>query len=77
MNKKIDQEATEANLKINEILEDSELHEGRKNQNNDPNVTNGKLQKAFYHKDENPESDFPPTYIYNNTPAIKITGDDD
>ncbi len=77
MNKRIDQDATEANIRMNEILEDTQLHEGTKSQINDANVTNRKIQETFYRNDEHPEQDFPPTYIYNNTPAIRITGDDD
>ena len=36
---------------------------------------NIKLQEAF--DGEGKENNLPPTYINNNTPAIKITGDED
>lgn len=39
------------------------------------NEANIKLQEAFY--GENHQDGNAPTYIYNNTPAIKITGNDD
>ncbi|MFS0599339.1 hypothetical protein AB1L16_21805 [Peribacillus frigoritolerans] len=38
--------------------------------------TNIKIQDAFYGNNED-KQDLPPTYINNDTPAIKFNGDED
>ncbi|MGJ7922343.1 hypothetical protein [Neobacillus sp. LXY-4] len=68
-----DQEANEANIELNKILEDSDLHTST---NGLPKsvAANLKLQEAMNGDKQEP---FAPTYLYNNTPAIKINKETD
>jgi hypothetical protein len=63
----------EANIEMNKILEDSEVREV---QNGKMSVSeaNMKINDEFY---SNKQSGIAPTYINNETAAIRISGDDD
>ncbi len=69
-----------ANLKINQYLEDmpsqNTLASEKVSKTEDANL---KINNQFYkdHDREVHPNDLPPTYIYNNTPAIQINNDDD
>ncbi|WP_338449003.1 hypothetical protein R4Z09_22735 [Niallia oryzisoli] len=71
-----DQEANEANIKINQELDDNSYrpHRTGKEGENSTTEANMKIQEAFYNE-ENSDGIIP-TYLNNNTPAIKITGND-
>ncbi|MCA1031760.1 hypothetical protein LCL95_12065 [Bacillus timonensis] len=70
-----DQQVVKANQKINEYLEDSQTKEVTSKQRfSEAEVANIKINDQFY--DESHQINQYPTYINNNTPAIKITGDD-
>jgi tyrosyl-tRNA synthetase len=69
-------ETNEANIKLNQELVDNEVtssFEGRP----EAERANNALQEAFYHEKDDDINDLPPTYINNNTPAIKINEDAD
>ncbi|MBD8069163.1 hypothetical protein [Bacillus sp. PS06] len=61
------EQTNEANIKLNQTLEDSAVHTNATSIES----TNEKLNHAFYEGDDRAE-DIAPTYMYNNTPAIKI-----
>ncbi|PLT31146.1 hypothetical protein [Peribacillus deserti] len=69
------EETVLANIKLNAKLEDNRVRASKEGMP-EAESTNIKIQDAFYGNDED-KQDFPPTYIYNNTPAIKVTGDED
>ncbi|WP_174730136.1 hypothetical protein [Mesobacillus harenae] len=73
MNKQ-DKNTVEANNKINATLEDSNIHE-RQDSHDNSEKANKKIQQEFY-ADENANENAP-TYMYNNTPAIKIIKNQD
>jgi hypothetical protein len=67
-------EADEANIKLNNELDnDSRPYRSKSGKTNSITETNLKIQNAFYH-DSNDE-DVIPTYVTNETAAIKITED--
>ncbi|RFU64899.1 hypothetical protein [Peribacillus glennii] len=74
-NKRFSEEATQANLEINSKLEDNKVRASKEGLT-EAQSANERLQEAFYGNDED-KNDFPPTYIYNNTPSIKVTEDDE
>jgi hypothetical protein len=63
----------EANIEMNKILEDSEV---REIQNGKMSVSeaNMKINDEFY---SNKQSGIAPTYINNETAAVRISGNDD
>ncbi len=70
----IDNEATAVNLKLSEKMNDNNhiphgLGEGEESSATKANL---KIKEAFYN--ENDLGDSPPTYVTNETAAIKITG---
>ncbi|WP_394235348.1 hypothetical protein [Niallia oryzisoli] len=71
-----DQEANEANIKLNQELDDNSKRPHRSGNAEVSSTTeaNLKIQDAFYNE-ENSDGIIP-TYLNNNTPAIKITGKD-
>lgn len=69
------EETVKVNIELNKKLEDNKVMAST-NGLTEAESANIKLQEAFYGKDED-HNPFPPTYIYNNTPAIKVTGDED
>lgn len=71
MDKKIG--TNEANIKLNERLEDSEVHVNR-NTKMSTEEANMALQDEFYN---NKQSGIAPTYINNETAAIRISGNDE
>jgi hypothetical protein len=68
-----DMGTNEANIKLNEKFNDHISIPHSLDLNN-VNEYNMKIQEAFY---ENDNQNNAPTYLYNNTPAIKITGDEE
>ncbi|MBY6052317.1 hypothetical protein LIS77_21665 [Cytobacillus firmus] len=64
----------ETNIRLNEKLEDLTVHSqiSSKTETEDANL---KLQEAMNNRNE--KQNMAPTYLYNNTPAIKISGDDE
>lgn len=66
--------AAETNLKLNEKLEDQNVH-SRMSSETETEDANLKLQEAMNNREQH--QNMSPTYLYNNTPAIKITGDDE
>ena len=69
-----DNEATAANIKLSEKMKDNThiphgLSEGEESSVIEANL---KIQEAFYN--ENDQDDVPPTYVTNETAAIKVTG---
>lgn len=70
----MDEKAAETNIKLNEKLEDQNVHSkmSAKTETEDANL---KLQEAMNNREE--YQNMAPTYLYNETPAIKITGDDE
>ncbi|RFU60285.1 hypothetical protein [Bacillus sp. V59.32b] len=69
------EESVKVNIELNKKLEDIKVRASTDGLS-EAESANIKLQEAFYGNDEDPHT-FPPTYIYNNTPAIKVTGDED
>lgn len=71
-----DQEANEANMKLNQELDDNSKrpHSAGEGEESSTTEANLKIQEAFYNE-ENSDGIIP-TYINNNTSAIKITGND-
>ena len=69
-----DNEATAANMKLSEIMKDDAHipHGVGEGQENSVTKANLKIQEAFYN--ENDQDDVPPTYVTNETAAIKVTG---
>ena len=69
-----DMEAAEANLELNEKMNDSGQISHGKGEEGASSTTevNLEIQEAFYGK--NKHDGAVPTYINNNTAAIKITG---
>ncbi|MFC4320794.1 hypothetical protein [Litchfieldia salsa] len=63
-----DTATNEANIKLNKELEDTTVH----TLSNDVEQTNRKLNEEFYDGSEKAAENMAPTYLYNNTPAIKI-----
>lgn len=72
---RLNQETNEANIELNKKLEDSELHTST---NGLPESVgaNLKLQEAMNADGQN-TGDTSNTYMYNNTPAIKINKEKD
>ncbi|WP_147535261.1 hypothetical protein [Bacillus marasmi] len=70
MNKNV-QSTNEANDKINQILEDSQTPPLAEEGLSTEAMTNIKLNTAMNDNHIN-DSEQAPTYLYNNTPAIKI-----
>lgn len=70
----MDEKAAETNIKLNEKLEDQKVHSkmSAKTETEDANL---KLQEAMNNREKH--QNMAPTYLYNETPAIKITGDDE
>ncbi|MBE4907992.1 hypothetical protein IMZ08_08000 [Bacillus luteolus] len=69
-----------ANLKINQYLDDMPSQSTLASENvSKTEEANLKINNQFYkdHDREVHPNDLPPTYIYNNTPAIQINNDDD
>ena len=71
-----DNEAIAANMKLSEKMKDNThiphgLSEGEESSVTEANL---KIQEAFYN--ENDQDSVPPTYMTNETAAIKITGND-
>ncbi|URT70374.1 hypothetical protein [Cytobacillus firmus] len=64
----------ETNIRLNEKLEDLTVH-SQINSKTETEDANLKLQEAMNHRNE--KQNMAPTYLYNNTPAIKISGDDE
>lgn len=64
---------SETNIKLNKQFSDQPLTTSKKSLS--AAEANEKLQDEFYGVDTN--KNIATTYLYNNTPAIKITGDDD
>ncbi|QOR65546.1 hypothetical protein IM538_17290 [Cytobacillus suaedae] len=66
-----------ANLKINQYLED--MPRPSQDTFSKTEEANLKINNQFYkdHDREVHPNDLPPTYIYNNTPAIQINNDND
>ncbi|MDM5228558.1 hypothetical protein QUF73_20770 [Cytobacillus sp. NJ13] len=70
----MDDKTAETNIKLNEKLEDQTVH-SQMNSKTETEDANLKLQEAMNNRDE--KQNMAPTYLYNNTPAIKISGDDE
>ncbi|WP_370223469.1 hypothetical protein [Cytobacillus sp.] len=70
----MDNKTAETNIKLNEKLEDQTIH-SQMNSKTETEDVNLKLQEAMNNRDE--EQNMAPAYLYNNTPAIKISGDDE
>ncbi|MBX9974253.1 hypothetical protein LIT38_23620 [Bacillus sp. CMF12] len=70
----MDDKTAETNIKLNEKLEDQTVH-SQINSKTETEDANLKLQEAMNNRDE--KQNMAPTYLYNNTPAIKISGDDE
>ncbi|WP_026583938.1 hypothetical protein [Bacillus sp. J33] len=70
----MDDKAAETNVKLNEKLEDQNVH-SRMSSKTETEDANLKLQEAMNNREQH--QNMSPTYLYNNTPAIKITGDDE
>ncbi|CAH0347472.1 hypothetical protein [Bacillus sp. CECT 9360] len=68
------EESVKVNIVLNKKLEDNKLRASTEGLS-EAESANIKMQKAFY-GNEKDHNTFPPTYIYNNTPAIKVTGDE-
>jgi hypothetical protein len=66
-----DREANEANLELDEKMNEGQMLHGKAHSTAEANL---KIQEAFYGEDHYDEA--ASTYINNNTPAIKITGND-
>jgi hypothetical protein len=62
-----DERTNDANIKINDELEDGTI----RTHSDGIEKTNQKLNNEFYEGGEEAEN-MAPTYLYNNTPAIKI-----
>ena len=73
-----EQDTVHANNKINEILEDMPENRTITNKQtlSETEYANIKINDQFYDQ-ENAANNIAPTYIYNNTPAIKINEDSD
>lgn len=71
-----DKEANEANMKLSEKMNDgSRLPHGSAAEGESSTTeANLKIQEAFY--GEHNQTDVVPTYMTNEAPAIKITGND-
>lgn len=71
-----DTEANEANMKLNERMnDDSPIRHGSAAEGESSTTeANLKIQEAFY--GEHNQTDVVPTYMTNEAPAIKITGND-
>ena len=70
---RLNTKAAEANIELNERTnEDNGLSDKRKVSS--ATEANMAIQEEFY--GENKEEDVLPTYLYNNTPAIKINHKD-
>ncbi|MFE8702857.1 hypothetical protein ACFYKX_19820 [Cytobacillus sp. FJAT-54145] len=69
------QDTTAANIKIVEKLEDGHVH-GSTDGLSEATAANFKIQEAFYGDDDR-ANEIAPTYMNNNTPAIKINEDGD
>jgi hypothetical protein len=69
-----DAEANEANMKLNERMnDDSPIPHGSPVEGESSTTeANLKIQEAFY--GEHNQNDVVPTYVTNEAPAIKITG---
>lgn len=65
--------ASEANIELNKQLEDTEIHLSKESRKN-ASAANMEIQREFYGSDS-PDG-LLPTYMQNDTPAIKVTGDD-
>ena len=67
-------EATTANMKLSEKMNDNTQipHGMGDGEENSVTETNLKIQEAFYN--ENNQDGAPPTYVTNETAAIKVTG---
>ncbi|MBT2687490.1 hypothetical protein J7I93_04760 [Bacillus sp. ISL-47] len=70
----MDEKAAETNIKLNEKLEDQNIH-SKMSSRTEAEDANLKLQEAMNNREEH--QNMAPTYLYNNTPAIKISGDDE
>jgi hypothetical protein len=63
----------DANIEMNESLEDSKVHVNRNNKMSTEEA-NMAIQDDFY---RNKQSGIAPTYINNETAAIRISGNDE
>jgi hypothetical protein len=70
----MDEKAAETNIKLNEKLEDQNVH-SKMSDRTETEDANLKLQEVMNNREKH--QNMAPTYLYNNTPAIKITGDDE
>lgn len=70
----MDDKTAETNIKLNEKLEDQTVH-SQMNSKTETEDANLKLQEAMNNRDGT--QNMAPTYLYNYTPAIKISGDDE
>jgi hypothetical protein len=66
----------EANIKLNQEFVDNEATSSFEGLSEAERANNA-IQEAFYHEKDDDINDLPPTYIYNNTPAIKINEDNE
>ena len=70
--KLLNMDVNEANLKLNERMNADNNSPNGKNEGSSITETNFKIEDAFY--GENEREDVVPTYVTNETAAIKITG---
>ncbi|MEI4768073.1 hypothetical protein WAX74_00165 [Psychrobacillus sp. FJAT-51614] len=68
----INMETAEANIDLNEIMNEDNKITSKKGASSTTEA-NIAIQEEFY---DASHEEVLPTYIYNNTPAIKITGKD-
>lgn len=66
------QNVNEVNIKLNERMDANSKSPNGNNEGSSVTETNFKLQDAFY--GEKIQDDVVPTYVTNETAAIKITG---
>ena len=71
-NEKSDQNVNEVNIELNEKMDAYSKSLSGKNESSSITETNFKLEEAFY--GEKTQENTVPTYVTNETAAIKITG---
>ncbi|MEK3857021.1 hypothetical protein [Cytobacillus sp. FSL H8-0458] len=70
----MDDKTAETNIRLNEKLEDQTVY-SQMSSTTETEDANLKLQEAMNNRE--PKQNMAPTYLYNETPAIKISGDDE
>jgi cell shape-determining protein MreC len=70
----MDDKTAETNIRLNEKLEDQTVY-SQMSSATETEDANLKLQEAMNNRETN--QNMAPTYLYNETPAIKISGDDE